>query len=218
MPRITPDLVSASPQFTNPMREREIKLRANKIPAIENLGATQDQFDTIDLSDNEIRKLENFPLLKRIGTLLLSNNLIFRIADDLHESLPNLHTLQLTNNSILNLNDLLPLATVPTLKRLVLLQNNVTKQPNYRLFLVKHLPQVQVLDWKKVKPKEREEAEALYKSGGMEQKVVKKKLTAEEKEKIKEAIAGAKTLEEVNRLEAQLKSGDGLASEDAMAD
>jgi len=58
MPRITPDLVSCSPQFTNPMREREIKLRANKIPAIENLGATQDQFDTIDLSDNEIRKLE----------------------------------------------------------------------------------------------------------------------------------------------------------------
>ncbi len=47
-----------APQFTNPLREREIKLRAFKIPAVENLGATQDQFDTIDLSDNEIRKLE----------------------------------------------------------------------------------------------------------------------------------------------------------------
>jgi hypothetical protein len=56
--RITPDLVAQSPQFTNPLNDREIKLRAYKIPAIENLGATQDQFDTIDLSDNEIRKLE----------------------------------------------------------------------------------------------------------------------------------------------------------------
>jgi U2 small nuclear ribonucleoprotein A' len=56
--RITPDLVAQSPQFTNPLKDREIKLRAYKIPAIENLGATQDQFDTIDLSDNEIRKLE----------------------------------------------------------------------------------------------------------------------------------------------------------------
>ena len=56
--RITPDLVACSPQFTNPLQDREIKLRAYKIPAIENLGATQDQFDTIDLSDNEIRKLE----------------------------------------------------------------------------------------------------------------------------------------------------------------
>ena len=56
--RITPDLVAQSPQFTNPLMDREIKLRAYKIPAIENLGATQDQFDTVDLSDNEIRKLE----------------------------------------------------------------------------------------------------------------------------------------------------------------
>lgn len=56
--RITPDLVAQSPQFTNPLKDREIKLRAYKIPAIENLGATQDQFDTVDLSDNEIRKLE----------------------------------------------------------------------------------------------------------------------------------------------------------------
>jgi len=56
--RITPDLIAGSPQFTNPIKDREIKLRAYKIPAIENLGATQDQFDTIDLSDNEIRKLE----------------------------------------------------------------------------------------------------------------------------------------------------------------
>merc|ERR1712205_240706 len=93
MPRITPDLVACSPQFTNPILDREIKLRALKIPAIENLGATQDQFDTIDLSDNEIRKLENFPLLKRLKTLLVSNNLIFRIGEDLKDSLPNVHTL-----------------------------------------------------------------------------------------------------------------------------
>lgn len=39
----------------------------------------QDQFDTIDLSDNEIVKLENFPYLNRLGTLLLNNNRITRI-------------------------------------------------------------------------------------------------------------------------------------------
>uniref|UniRef100_V9ICL0 U2 small nuclear ribonucleoprotein A n=1 Tax=Apis cerana TaxID=7461 RepID=V9ICL0_APICE len=42
-----------------------------KIPTIENLGATLDQFDTIDFSDNDIRKLDGFPLLKRIKTLFL---------------------------------------------------------------------------------------------------------------------------------------------------
>lgn len=217
MPRITPDMVSSSPQFTNPCREREIKLRACKIPAIENLGATQDQFDTIDMSDNEIRKLENFPLLKRLKTLLMSNNLVFRIADDLQDSIPNLHTLMLQNNNILNLNDLLPLANLANLNRLVLLDNNVTKQPNYRLFVIKHIPQLMSLDFKKIKPTEREEAEKLFKAGGMAQKVVKAKLTDEEQAKIKAAIASAKTIEEANRLEAKLKAGEAL-EDDAMTD
>jgi hypothetical protein len=246
--RITPDLVAQSPQFTNPLNDREIKLRAYKIPAVENLGATQDQFDVIDLSDNEIRKLEvrrpppaaafarhcwppgllrarwglcvlrnmtfppcspargiararsaehrisarmrapahlsvcfraylqrrafaccprlplaswplfdaherpctplcaalpisraaclracfpvpqNFPLLKRLKTLLLSNNLIFRIGEDLKDSLPNLHTIMLANNSLLNIRDLKPFASLPSLRRLCLIDNNVTKQ------------------------------------------------------------------------------------------
>ena len=34
----------------------------------------QDQFDTMDLSDNEVRRLEGFPLLKRLKTVILNNN------------------------------------------------------------------------------------------------------------------------------------------------
>lgn len=48
-----------------------------KIPVIENLGATLDQFDSIDFSDNEIRKLDGFPLLRRLKTLLVNNNRIW---------------------------------------------------------------------------------------------------------------------------------------------
>lgn len=43
----------------------------------------QDQFDCIDLSDNEIVKLENFPYLNRLGTLLLNNNRITRINSNI---------------------------------------------------------------------------------------------------------------------------------------
>jgi len=203
--RITPDLVAQSPQFTNPLKDREIKLRAYKIPAIENLGATQDQFDTVDLSDNEIRKLENFPLLKRLKTLLVSNNLIFRIGDDLKESLPNVHTIMLANNSLLNLSDLKPFANLPTLRRLCLIENNVTKQPNYRLFVINLLPELLVLDFKRVKPAEREAAQKLFKDGmnGVEES---KGPSKEQTIAIKAAIQNAKTLEEVQRLEAQLKA------------
>jgi len=47
-----------------------------KIPEIQNLGATLDQFDTIDFSDNDLRKLAGFPYLGRLKQLLLNNNRI----------------------------------------------------------------------------------------------------------------------------------------------
>lgn len=69
MVKLTPDLIQQSMQYINPVKDRELDLRGYKIPTIENLGATLDQFDTIDFSDNDIRKLDGFPLLKRIKTL-----------------------------------------------------------------------------------------------------------------------------------------------------
>ena len=64
----------------NPLLEREVYLRGYQIPAIENMGVLEDKFDSIDLSDNEIRKLDNFQKMARLTTLLLSNNYISIIA------------------------------------------------------------------------------------------------------------------------------------------
>jgi len=140
----------------------------------------QDQFDTIDLSDNEIVKLENFPYLNRLGTLLINNNRITRINPNiggnngnqlivrhlfclaksshylfisLAEFLPKLHTLILTNNRLVNLAEIDPLASLPRLQYLGLLDNNVTKKPNYRLYVIHKLKSLRVLDFRKVKSK-----------------------------------------------------------------
>ena len=43
----------------------------------------QNQFDSIDLSDNAIVRLEGFPKLHRLRNLLLNNNRIIRIAPHL---------------------------------------------------------------------------------------------------------------------------------------
>ena len=67
---------------------------------IENLGAALDQYDTIDFSDNEIRKLDGFPFMNRVKSLMMNNNRIVRVAEGLELSLPNLNTLILTNNSL----------------------------------------------------------------------------------------------------------------------
>ena len=97
MVKLTPELINSCMQYINPCRDRELDLRGKKkkpktsnfyclllfaciagykIPEIQNMGATLDQFDTIDFSDNDLRKLGGFPYLQRIKCLLLNNNRI----------------------------------------------------------------------------------------------------------------------------------------------
>eukprot|EP01097_Dermamoeba_algensis_P004874 TRINITY_DN312_c0_g1_i1.p1 TRINITY_DN312_c0_g1~~TRINITY_DN312_c0_g1_i1.p1 ORF type:complete len:239 (-),score=36.02 TRINITY_DN312_c0_g1_i1:284-1000(-) len=220
MVRLTAELIHSSPSYLNPIRERELDLRGNKIPVIENLGASEDQYDTIDMSDNEIRKLENFPNLPRLSSLLLSNNRVTKIAKSLEESIPNLQTLILTGNNVANLSDIDPLSTLPKLNCLSLLENPITKRAHYRYYVVHKLRTVRLLDFKKVKPKEREEADKFF-AGEIGVRVIQKdqKETASfdispslEQQKqtalaIKTAIEKATTEEEVIRLEAALKEG-----------
>ncbi|KAK8917082.1 U2 small nuclear ribonucleoprotein A' [Platanthera zijinensis] len=233
MVRLTADLILKSPHFFNAIKERELDLRGNKIAVLENIGATEDQFDTIDLSDNEIVKLENFPYLNRLGTLLINNNRITRINPEIGEFLPKLHTLILTNNRLVNVVEIDPLASLPKLQTLSLLDNNITKKPNYRLYVIFKLKKLRLLDFRKVKKKERIEAEALFASKEAEEEVKKipakaftprevsvaahvsnesqvPKLVAPTPEQIiaiKAAIVNSQTLEEVARLEEAFRSG-----------
>lgn len=234
MVKLTADLIVGAAQYTNPIRERELDLRGYKIPIIENLGATLDQFDTIDFSDNEIRKVDNFPVLPRLKSLMFNNNRIVRICDCLEESLPNLHTMILTNNNIQELADIEKLASVETIEMLSLLHNPVVAKTNYRPFVVHKFPHLRVLDFKKVKQQEREEAKALFKTKkGKEQlKEIEKRaktfvpgaplasgdankktannpagLTPEQVRNIKSAIAKATTLDEIERLNHMLRTG-----------
>jgi U2 small nuclear ribonucleoprotein A' len=233
MVRLTADLIWKSPHFFNALRERELDIRGNKISVLENLGATEDQFDSIDLSDNEIVKLENFPLLSRLGTLLLNNNRITRINPKIGEFLPKLHTLVLTNNRLVNLNEIDPLASFPKLQFLSLLDNNITKKPNYRLYVIHKLKSLRLLDFKKVKQKERVEAAKMFASKEAEEEARKESVktfvpgevpetpevqteeqtpktvapTPEQILAIKAAIVNSQTLEEVARLEQALKTG-----------
>lgn len=69
------------------------------------------------------------------------------------EFLPKLHTLVLTNNRLVNLVEIDPLASFPKLQFLSLLDNNITKKPNYRLYVIHKLKSLRLLDFKKVKHK-----------------------------------------------------------------
>ncbi len=116
----------------------------------------------IDLSDNEIRKLENFPTLNRCKIVVICNNRVNRISDGLATALPNLTSLVLTNNHLAEFSELHPLHRFPKLITLSLLANPVAKQPNYRLYVIHMLPKLKLLDFRRVKKSEREAAVKLF--------------------------------------------------------
>ncbi|KAK2555046.1 U2 small nuclear ribonucleoprotein A' [Acropora cervicornis] len=227
--KLTADLILQSPQFTNALRDRELDLRGYKIPVIENLGATLDQFDTIDLSENDIRKLEGFPLLRRLKSLLLNNNRICRIAEDLEQSLPQLESIIMTSNNMQELKELDSLKSVQTLRYLSLLRNPVTNKPHYRLYVINKIPQLRVLDFQRIKQREREAAKRMFsgKRGQDNDSKAKKAKTfvpggapggrplpsrplpppTRDVGAIKAAIANARSLDEVKKLEMLLKTG-----------
>ncbi|CAG9861972.1 unnamed protein product [Phyllotreta striolata] len=227
MVKLTAEIIQNSMQCINPVKDRELDLRGYRIPEIENLGATGDQFDTIDFSDNDVRKLDGFPYLPRLKCLLMNNNRIVRIGEHLEEYIPNLESLILTGNQMEELGDIEPLVTLEKLTTLSLMFNPITAKQHYRLYVIYKLPQLKLLDFRKIKLKEREEAKTLFKSkkgkelqkeiiktaktfvpGGNANNVAKSKgLTDEEIKQIRDAIKKAGSLAEVERLQKILQSG-----------
>lgn len=240
MVKLTPELIEQAYQYTNPVRDRELDLRGFKIPVIENLGATLDQFDTLDLSDNEIRKIDGFPLLKRLKCLMVNNNRVVRIAEHLEENLPNLESVIFSNNNLQELGDIDPLSTVKTLSSISLLRNPVATKKYYRLYVIHKLPTVRLIDFQKVKLREREAAAKMFKGkkgkqfmaeigkrtktfvpgapvaaggaaaagpAGEKRPMAPPQSNRHDIQAIKEAIGKATTLEEVERLNRMLQTG-----------
>ena len=116
MVKISSELILRSPVVFNPLGDRELILRGLKIPAIRNLGVTQDQFDSLDLSDNDIQVLGNFPKQTRLSTVQLNDNQISSVeGQNVADALPNLTRLILTGNQIQRLEDLDEIARITTL-------------------------------------------------------------------------------------------------------
>lgn len=160
--KLTPELIASSPSYINPLKDRELDLRGHKIPTIENLGVTRDQHDTIDLTDNSVSHLQNFPLLKRLSTLLVSNNRVAHISPTLAKSIPNLNSLCLTNNAVSELGDLVPLGDLKQLEYISLVGNPVREKKYYREWVIFNCKSLRVLDYQRIQDKERKSAKTLF--------------------------------------------------------
>lgn len=155
--RLSADVINQSEQRSNPLGEREIILRGLAIPSIEHLSVTRDQFDAIDLADNRLTRIDNFPRLFRLTSLSLSGNNIesFDISN-LAMNIPNLRNLVLTCNKVSSLQDIASIGcSFKKLDFLALVGNPVVRREHYRLYAILKIPTLRILDFVRVQEKER---------------------------------------------------------------
>ncbi|KAK8797802.1 hypothetical protein WA171_005333 [Blastocystis sp. BT1] len=156
--RLTSEIITQARAFYNPLKQRELDIRGLKIPVMENLGAAEDQFDVIDLSDNSIGCIENIPKFPRLHTLLLNNNLVSKITKGLGANVPHCACLVLTNNRISSFSEIEHLQDWPSLSNLSLVDNPIVNEKDFRIRIVSILPNLRVLNFQKVTMKEKEAA------------------------------------------------------------
>ncbi|GAA6030072.1 hypothetical protein JCM8097_009241 [Rhodosporidiobolus ruineniae] len=246
MVRLDAELLARTPSTLNCLNDRILDLRGYKIPAIENLGVTKDQLDALDLTDNAITSLSNFPLLRRLSHLLLANNPVRTISSSVPTSLPNLRSLVLVNSQIpkealAHLGE--TLGRCHKLESVALKGSPVAQAEHYRDWIIFRCAKLRTLDFERVKQKDRDHARSLFlaadgsptalhtsftqsaASGAAAPSLVAgsktfepgvepaangkagRLLTKEEKERVRQAIEGAESVEEIRRLQRMLAQG-----------
>lgn len=234
--RLTPQVINQSPIILNPEKKLTLQLRDLQILAIENLSLTNDKFEVIDLTNNELIELSGIPDgFRNLETLLLGNNNITHIDDSFPES-NCIKSISLINNNISHFQEIFS-QKFKRLETLILSGNPITKLENYRLFMIWLIPSLKVLDFQKIKQSERDKAKDLFgadnsvyndlaksllskpilngengvvnamSSSDKQLNTVIHKLTKEEREELLTKLKSATSIEEIERIEAALKVG-----------
>lgn len=230
--RLTPQVLTDAPIIINPEKKAVLLLRDLKIPYVENLGITRDSYEVMDFSGNELVELTNFPKLKKLRALLAGRNSITYIdLESFAKCVPNLNSLVLVQNNISRFREMSSLSCISKLENLSLMRNPIASDPNYRLFVIWLIPSLKILDFSKIKQKERERAKELFgesmdtasslakdllgesyaadstnhTNGGVVESNVQR-LSAEERSALLEKLEKTLDLEEIERIERTLRN------------
>lgn len=230
--RLTAQVINEAPEILNPEGKLTLLLRDLQITELENLAITQNKYQVIDLSNNDLISLGNIPKrFNNLQCLLLSNNNISYIDDESFSLDNHITSITLFNNNIYQFQKSFK-DKFPKLETLILLGNPITEMENYRYFIIWLIPSLKVLDFKKVKQAERKTSEDMFgtnrdefnslaqqmfknenteiKLDGKSDRQVKnfvKKMTDEERQQLLKKLETATSIEEIERIENDLKEG-----------
>lgn len=232
--RLTAEIIQNALSYINPLGERELDLRGRQFTHIENMGAASADIECVDLTDNHIQMLGNFPQRPRTTTLLLARNRVAQIQPGIARTMPALSSISLAENNFRELADLDPLGGFSKLVNLNLIGNPVTSKENYRYYVIFRIPSLRFFDFQRIRDTERTKAKELFGTpddpSDLAQKVMRQRgtaildasavdtadvtggvarvmLTDDERKNVHVMIKEAKTLDEISRLEKLLTEG-----------
>jgi len=148
----------------SPLKELKMLFASNnEIVKIEHLEKLR-QLRELDLRKNKIRQIDNnsFPTHNNILCLRLDDNGLRSLANI--EKLDKVQTLFFSGNRIQDIQEMERLVELPHLLELSIMSNPVARKPNYRMVVIKRLPQLVIFDGREISMEERKRIEG---AGGM---------------------------------------------------
>ncbi|QLG71061.1 hypothetical protein HG535_0B00990 [Zygotorulaspora mrakii] len=167
----------------------------------------------LDFTNNELILIPDLQLRTDIHTILLGRNQISHVDG---KALPSrLVNLVLASNNIAHFEQLNGLQASPkTLKNVVLRGNQVCHLQGYREYVVRLLPQLEVLDFTRVTPKDREKSKVESPIGAPSMSISSDNFRNEPRDKsmeIMNLVVGKMSEEKRKVLNQQLKNATSLA-------
>ncbi|XP_032223448.1 leucine-rich repeat-containing protein 23 isoform X2 [Nematostella vectensis] len=136
-----------------------LELRGNKL--MTTTGMNLENLRELYLAANTIRKVEGLDRLEHLTKLHLRDNQIDSL-EGFSENMKNLQYLNLRGNSISSNKEVQKLKCLPLLRALVLMENPVSDEDDYRIEVLIALRRLERLDKDEYTEDERQEAEEIY--------------------------------------------------------
>ncbi|XP_033252194.1 probable U2 small nuclear ribonucleoprotein A' [Drosophila miranda] len=130
---------------------------------------------------------------------IVDDKLQAKTKNGLEAVVPNLSSIILTGNNLQELSDLEPLGSFTKLETICLLINPVSTKTNYREYMAYKFPHMRLLDFRKIKQKDRQGAQEFFR-------------TKQGKDILREVSKKSK-LSAAAALAAEASSGKGLGSD-----